>query len=140
MSSLPLSIPGRIAVAAALFASIGCGPGVQTARETIDPFLKAVQDENADALYCLLAGAASPTSPDDDEGARRARFTAMPQDCFDQIAGLAVVRKVGVFIHGLGELDATGASATARYRPRFRDNGSPNLLPNHIAAMQRRSV
>lgn len=56
-----------------LFAA-SCGPGLPTARDTLDPYLAAVQERDAEALYCLLAGAAESTALGANESERREGF------------------------------------------------------------------
>lgn len=66
----PVVLVGLLALAC------GCGPGTRLARETIEPFLGAVQNEDLDQLYCLMAGAAESTDLGQDESSRRAGFAA----------------------------------------------------------------
>ena len=52
----------------------GCGPGLATARGTLEPFFAAVHDREVDRLYCAMSGAASSTDLGADEPSRRAAF------------------------------------------------------------------
>lgn len=61
------------AILVVLFAA-SCGPGMPTARDTLDPFLAAVQERDAEALYCMLAGAAESTALGANESERREGF------------------------------------------------------------------
>jgi hypothetical protein len=52
----------------------GCGPAGPTAQETIESFVEAVQSQDLDALYCLMAGASQAEELGKDDLERRAGF------------------------------------------------------------------
>jgi hypothetical protein len=56
------------------WAATGCGPRPRTAEETILAFLEAVQSQDLETLYCLMAGAAEAAELGAEETERRANF------------------------------------------------------------------
>jgi len=64
----------RAWVTAVLIAVCGCGPAGPTVPETIDSFMAAVQNQDLDALYCLMAGASEAEELGTDLAERRAGF------------------------------------------------------------------
>ena len=57
-------------------ATAACVPGERTAERVLERFVTAVQAEDLDELYCLLAGASQPEGPDADPAKQRADFDA----------------------------------------------------------------
>ena len=63
-------------VSAALLLAAGCPPSGRSPAETITDYLQAVQQQDLDALYCLMAGAAEAEELGADPAERRAAFEA----------------------------------------------------------------
>jgi hypothetical protein len=66
-----------------IVAGLSCGPGTRTARSTIEPFLRTVQAEDLDRLFCMMAGAADSNDLGQDEASRRAGFRAWARAQYD---------------------------------------------------------
>jgi hypothetical protein len=82
------SIEGPILAAATLLVvcAAGCGPGLREARETIDRFLVAVQQDDAETLFCTMTGAAGSEELGADPEQRRetfARWLASELDVYE---------------------------------------------------------
>jgi len=63
-----------VMLAAAALAPAGCGPDARTASRAIVPFMRAVQDEDVEALYCMFAGASAAEELGADYESRLAAF------------------------------------------------------------------
>lgn len=73
----------RSAIVMVLLACAGCEPGRATAERTILAFVNAVQGEDRDALFCLMAGASQPGGTPDEVRARRDLFDGWVRSRFD---------------------------------------------------------
>ena len=70
-------------VALVALAACACTPGETTAARTLVPFFEAVQTEDLDSLFCLVAGASEAAQAGSDPAASRAVFDQWAQDGYD---------------------------------------------------------
>jgi hypothetical protein len=75
----PVCGPAIALATAVALAAGGCGSGVRDAREVIEPFMAAVQAGDAEALFCLMTGAADSEELGGDEAGRSQAFAAWVQ-------------------------------------------------------------
>jgi hypothetical protein len=63
-----------VALGAAMLVAGACGPDTRTATRTLLPFMRAVQEREIDALYCMFAGASEAEELGTDRASRLAGF------------------------------------------------------------------
>lgn len=86
----------RVGLTGVALAAAACNPAARTAEETIPPFLEAVQTEDLDRLYCMVAGAAEGDDPQ-----RRAGFEAWATERYEDYLRGRELGRVELDEHGL---------------------------------------